>query len=265
MTPKNNEIQDDFREEEHLVEFKVWYFFIISLACFLVPFYICLALFLTFYFFINYVLALGLQLQFFLFPVVLFFLYYIYLILLIELVALWTMKWNKKCPPQQGTFERDFMAVKNKTEIGKILNFYHKRGFIIKFPMWLTSKSPFPWLINRTLRRIGHNKIAKNVIYCDAYAGLEFTDIGENTFIYPTSVLSSHEVNSIFGNLNILEIKIGKNNSLFPGTVVGPGAVSEDCNVFLPGSMIPKGWKGVYGCNYYRGAPAKPSEFRRDK
>ncbi len=261
---EDNEITQASREEEHIVEFNVGYFFIISIICFLAPFYACLALFLFYHLLINEIFALGTQLQFILFPWVLFLLYYLYLLLLIEIAALWTRRWNKKCPPRQGTFERDFSAVKNKTEVGTILNYYHKRGFIIKYPMWLTSKSPFPWLVNRTLRRIGHNKIDSNVIYCDAYVGLEFTDIGENTFIYPTSVLSSHEVNSIFGNLNILEIKLGKNNSLFPGTVVGPGAVTDDNNVFLPGSMLPKGWNGVK-CKYtYRGAPAKPSLFRNN-
>ena len=127
--------------------------------------------------------------------------------------------------------------------------------------MWLTSKSPFPWLINRTLRRIGHNNIGKNVIYCDAYVGLEFTEIGDNSFIYPTSVLSSHEVNSIFGKLSILEIKLGKNNVLYPGTVVGPGVITENNNIFYPGTILPKNWRGVPEKVYYQGSPGRPIDL----
>ncbi|MFX1237540.1 MAG: hypothetical protein ACFFAS_13385 [Promethearchaeota archaeon] len=248
-------------KQQNIVEFDVGYFFFLSFFCFMIPFYVCLAIFLCYAYIFNSVLKISLEFQLLLLPGVLFFLYYVYLILLIEIAALWTRRWNKRSPPKEGTFERDFTALKNKTEMGKILNYYHKRGFIIKYPMWLTSKSPFPWLVNRTLKRIGHNKIAKNVIYCDAYVGLEFTDIGENTFIYPTSVLSSHEVNSIFGNLNILEIKLEKDNIIFPGTVVGPAAKTEEGNVFLPHSMLPKGWRGVEGKKFYQGTPTRPVEI----
>jgi len=191
-------------------------------------------------------------------PGFLFFLYYIYLLSLIEIVAIFTRRWNKKSPPEQGVFERNFRD--KKSDLGKLIDHYHKRGYIIKFPMWLTSKSPFPWLVNRTLRRIGHNKIGKNVIYCDSYVGLEFTEIGDNNFIYPTSVLSTHEVNSIFGKLSILKIKLGKNNVLYPGTVVGPGVITEDNNTFFPSTILPKNWRGFSGKLNYQGSPGRPIE-----
>jgi len=141
-----------------------------------------------------------------------------------------------------------------------MMKYYHKRGFIIKFPIWLTSKSPFPWLINRTLRRISHNKIGKNVIYSDAYVGLEFTDIEDNVFIYPTTALSSHAVNTIFGKITMLEIKIGKNNTLYPGIIMGCGALTTENNVIYPNTVLHKSWRGKPGKFYYQGSPGRPIE-----
>ncbi|MFX1381478.1 MAG: hypothetical protein ACFFBP_03470 [Promethearchaeota archaeon] len=246
-------------EDSQTIEFGVWYFFSLNLISFLVPFYTCLGLFLLFEFFIISIDLISSVIHFLLLPGFLLFLYYLYLIILIETAAIFTRRWNKKSPPKQGVFKRDFKD--KKSEIGRIIHYYHKRGYIIKFPMWLTSKSPFPWLINRTLRRIGHNKIGKNVIYCDAYVGLEFTEIGDNTFIYPTSALSSHEVNSIFGKLSMLEIKIGQNNVLFPGTVVGPGVLTENNNLFYPATILPKNWRGVSGKLKYQGSPGRPIDY----
>ena len=244
--------------DSETVEFSVWYYFILNLTCFLIPLYVCLGFFLLFECFMVQILSIPTIIHFVLLPGFLFLLYYIYLISLIEIAAIFTRRWNKQSPPTQGIFQRNFKD--KKSELGRIINYYHKRGYIIKFPMWLTSKSPFPWLINRTLRRIGHNKIGNNVIYCDAYIGLEFTEIGDNTFIYPTSVLSTHEVNSIFGKLSILNIKLGKNNVLYPGTVVGPGALTEDNNVFYPATILPKNWRGVAGKLNYQGSPGRPIE-----
>jgi len=175
---------------------------------------------------------------------------------LIEFTAFWARSWNKKSPPKQGVFRRVLDDV--NSEEGKLMKYYHKRGFIIKYPMWLTSKSPFPWLINRTLRRISHNKIGKNVIYNDAYVGLEFTDIEDNAFFYPTSSLSSHAVNTIFGKITMLEIKIGENNTFYPGTIIGCGALSTDNNVIYPNTVLHKNWRGKPGKLYYQGSPGRP-------
>ncbi|MBD3337812.1 MAG: hypothetical protein GF353_01800 [Candidatus Lokiarchaeota archaeon] len=145
-----------------------------------------------------------------------------------------------------------------KSEEGKLIKYYHKRGFIIKFPVWLTSKSLFPWLINRTLQKIGHNKIKKNTIYCDGFVGLEFTNIGENTFIYPGAALSSHAVNSIFGKLSIIEIRLGKNNTFYSGNIAGPGVITKDNFVIYPNTTLHKNWRGKKENFYYQGNPGRP-------
>ncbi|MFX1257458.1 MAG: hypothetical protein ACFFAN_06350 [Promethearchaeota archaeon] len=250
-------------EDKQSVELPALDFFKINFLSFLIPFYACLGLFLLFEYCFIILFSIPLIIHFLILPGLLLFLYYIYLILLIEFVAFWTRKWNKKSPPIQGIFKRILDDPNN--EEGKMIKYYHKRGFIIKFPMWLTAKSPFPWLINRTLRRISHNKIGKNVIFCDCYVGLEFTNLGDNTFIYPTSALSSHAVNSIFGKLTIQEIEIGKNTTLYPGIIVGCGVLINDDNVIYPNTVLHKNWRGTPGKFYYQGSPGRPIEIQRLK
>lgn len=245
-------------KEGESVELPALDFFKINFLSFIVPLYPCLMLFLAFEFHIIQILEISLLIHFLLLPPLFLGLYYLYLILLIEFAALWVRKWNKQSPPQQGVYKRILDDVDSPE--GKMLKYYHKRGFIIKYPMWLTAKSMFPWLINRTLRRVGHNEIGSNVIYCDAYVGLEFTKLGDNSFIYPTSALSSHAVNSIFGKISMLEISLGKNTTLYPGIIAGPGVLTTEDNVVFPNTVLHKNWRSKPEKSYYQGSPGQPIE-----
>ncbi len=227
----------------------------ISLISFIVPLYICLLIFLLFEFIVMELFQFSTIFHILSLAILFLGLYYLYLILLIEFVALWVRKWNKRSPPQQGVFKRELDDFSKPEAI--MLKYYHKRGFIIKFPIWLSSKSPFPWLVNRALRRIGHNKLSNNVIYCDAYVGLEFTIIGDNTFFYPTSTISSHAVNSIFGKISIIKIIFGNNTIFYPGVVAGPGVITLDKNTFLPNSVLPKNWRSKIEEAQFQGSPAR--------
>ncbi|MFX0001242.1 MAG: hypothetical protein ACFE9Q_03775 [Candidatus Hodarchaeota archaeon] len=257
---QGKEENSSFEEKlEKTVELPAIDFFKINFLSFLVPLYICLGLFLLFeYGFIN-LFPVSPLIHLITLPFVFLILYYIYLIILIEFTAFWARRWNKKSPPKQGVFRRVLDDV--NSEEGQLMKYYHKRGFIIKYPMWLTSKSPFPWLVNRTLRRISHNKIGKNVIYNDAYVGLEFTDIGDNSFFYPSSGLSSHAVNTIFGKITMIEIKIGQNNTFYPGTIMGCGALTTNNNVIYPNTVLHKNWRGKPGKLYYQGSPGRPIDI----
>jgi acetyltransferase-like isoleucine patch superfamily enzyme len=247
-------------KEQKTVELPAVDFFKINFISFLVPLYVCLGLFLLFeYLFIN-LFSIPKLIHLFLLPGFLLVLYYVYLIILIEFTAFWAERWNRKSPPKEGVFRRVLDDI--NSEEGRMMKYYHKRGFIIKLPMWLTSKSPFPWLVNRTLRRISHNKIGQNVIYCDGYVGLEFTDLGDNVFIYPTSGLSSHAVNTIFGKITMAEIKLGKNTTLYPGIIVGPNAVTLDNNIIFPNTVLHKNWRGKPDKLYYQGSPGRPIEVK---
>ncbi|MBY9008905.1 MAG: hypothetical protein KGD74_03455 [Candidatus Lokiarchaeota archaeon] len=246
------------QKKDKVVEFAIFDFLKINLISFLAPLYVCLGFFLLFEYGFIIPFSIPLDIHIFLLAGFLFFLYFLYLILLIEFTALWTGRWNKKSPPVEGVFRR--VLDDKEGDEGKMMKYYHKRGFIIKFPMWLTSKSPFPWLVNRTLRRIGHNKLGKNVIYCDAYVGLELTELGDNVFIYPTSALSSHAVNTIFGKISMMKIKMGKNTTLYPGVIMGPNALTTDNNVIFPNTVLHKNWRGKPDKLYYQGSPGRPIE-----
>ena len=244
------------QKKDKVVELPILDFFKINIISFLVPLYACLGLFLLFEYGLIIPFSIPLAIHFLILPIFLLILYYIYLLLLIEFTALWTRSWNKKSPPTEGVFKR---VLDNKdSDEGKMMKYYHKRGFIIKFPMWLTSKSPFPWLVNRALRRISHNIIGKNVIYCDAYVGLEFTELGDNVFFYPTSALSSHAVNTIFGKISMMTLKMGKNTTLYPGIIMGPNALTTENYVIFPNTVLHKNWRGKADKYYYQGSPGRP-------
>ncbi|MFX0072710.1 MAG: hypothetical protein ACFFAO_16625 [Candidatus Hermodarchaeota archaeon] len=247
-------------EEKKTVELPALDFVKINILSFIIPLYICFGFFLAVEFLIIIPLSIPLIIHLVILPALFLFLYYLYLIILIEFAASWTRKWIKKSPPKQGVFKRILDEI--NSEEGKMIKYYHKRGFIIKAPMWLTSKSLFPWLINRTLRKISHNKIGNNVIYCDSYVGLEFTDLGDNVFIYPTTALSTHAVNTIFGKITMLEIKLGKNTTLYPGIIAGPGVLTKENNVIFPNTVLHKSWRGKPEKYFYQGSPGRPIEVK---
>jgi hypothetical protein len=242
--------------EEKGVELPIIEFFLINFISFLMPLYINLGLFLCLeYIFLKFYTFYSLaHLSFFVFLII--FLYYTYILVIIEFCAYWVRRWNKNLAPKQGIFQR--VLDDHTSNEGKILKYYHRRGFIIKFPVWLSSKSPFPWLLNRALRRIGHNQIDKNVIYCDSFVGLEFTNLHKNVFLYPTSAISSHAVNSIFGKISIMKIILEENTVLYPSVIVGPDAKTKENYVIYPLSVLHKSWRGKIGKEYYSGEPATP-------
>lgn len=246
------------QEDKKTVELPALDFFKINILSFIVPLYICLGLFVLFEYLFIITFSIPLIYHLLLLPGVFLLLYYIYLMILIEFAAFWARMWHKKSPPKEGVFQRVLDNV--NSEESRMMKYYHKRGFIIKYPMWLTSKSLFPWLVNRTLRKIGHNKIGKNVIYCDGYVGLEFTDLGNDVFIYPTTALSSHAVNTIFGKITMIEIKLDKNTTLYPGIIAGPGVLTKENNVIFPNTVLHKSWRGKPDKFYYQGSPGKPIE-----
>jgi hypothetical protein len=174
--------------------------------------------------------------------------------LTIYLGSLYIKKWNKISPPVEGIFHREFSG---KDVIDPVIKYYHYRGFVIKWPLWLAYKSPFPWLMIRVLRKIGHNKIDKSVIMMESFPGLEFCTVGKNVIYYPSSMISAHSVDSIFGLLSITAINIGDNTFISPHSIVGPGAEILDNYGLFPNTIAAKNWKGVPGKYYYAGAPAR--------
>lgn len=243
-------------QETETVKIAALDFFSINFLSLIIPSFPCLGIFLFLELAVFKILIIPILLHALLIPIIMLFLYYFYILLVIEFATIWVNIWNKKSPPQQGVFAR--ILDDPNTPEGRMLEYYHKRGFIIKMPVWLTMKSPFPWLVNRALRRITHNEIGKNVLYCDSYVGLEFTKIDDDCFLYPTAALSSHAVNSIFGKISILKVKLRSNSIIYPGVIAGPGVHTKNDYVIYPNTVLHKSWRGKEEHKYYQGSPGSP-------
>ena len=254
---------DNDNQLEKRVELPIHEFFLINFITYTIPLYLCVGIFVILEYILISAISINLVLHIIILPPMLFTIYCIYIIVFIEFAALWIKRWNKKSLPKQGVFKR--VLDDKHSEEGSLIRYYHRRGFILRLCIWISSKSPFPWLVNRALRRVGHNKIGKNVIYCNSYVGLEFTVLKDNVFLYPTSLISSHSVESIFGKLTLLEVELGKNTTIYPGVTIGPGAQTRDNYVINPNSMLHKNWRGVEGKSYYNGVTAKPINNEKKK
>lgn len=179
----------------------------------------------------------------------------IYIVGVVETAAALDRYWNTKSPPTQGTFKRHFRPGEAESDI---IKYYHYRGFIIKYPLWLAYKSPFNWLNYYVLKRVGHNHIHKTAQYIESFPCLEFSNIGENTIIYTGSVISSHIVDGIFGKLTISEVTLKNNVTVNAHAAYAPGSIIEDHFVGLPHTMTRKDFRVTEGKKYYSGASAKP-------
>ncbi|MBN1216356.1 MAG: hypothetical protein JXA99_13055 [Candidatus Lokiarchaeota archaeon] len=244
------------------VELPIHEFFIINFVSYMIPLYFCIGIIIYIEYFLLFILSIDLLLHLIIFPSIILLIYYLFIIVFIELASFWIKRWNKKVQPKVGVYKR---VLDNKeSEEGELIRYYHRRGFLLRLCIWVSSKSPFPWLLNRALRRVGHNRIGKNVIYCNSYVGLEFTDLGDNCFFYPTSLVSSHSVESIFGKLSLHEIIIKKNTIVYPGNTIGPGSQTKENDVIYPNSLLHKNWRGSKNNSYFQGVPAKPINEKKN-
>ena len=147
----------------------------------------------------------------------------------------------------------------------KKLHYYHMRGAVVKYSLWITAKCPIPSLLKRVLNYYGHNSIASNVIYENLYPGLEFTEIKDNAIMENGSTLSTHVVESLYGNLVIGKVVLGENSVVGINTVIGPGItladncqVGDNCMTFQNWPLVPS----EPGCGaFFNGSPAKCSDL----
>ena len=128
---------------------------------------------------------------------------------------------EKKCPPREGVFSREF---KGNNVANPEVHYYHLRGFLYKWPVFIAKKSIFPWMVNYTLRKVGGNRIHRDAQYGDCFVGLEYTEIGKQAVMMDGSGLSSHVVDSLFGSLSLQTIHIGNRATLHSNLIVAPGA-----------------------------------------
>lgn len=155
---------------------------------------------------------------------------------------------EKKVPTKDGIIPRDFP--------NKELQFYHVRSFIMKYPKWAFSKSPFPWLTVKLFNFIGTNQMGKGTTLEEQVVGEKLIKTGKNCYFGVNSVLASHLVEGIYGNVNLFTIKVG-NNVTFPAFgMATPGTEIGDNVVLLPLSAAAK-HNQLKGNNYYFGIPVR--------
>ena len=172
---------------------------------------------------------------------------------------------DKKSPPKQGTFARTF-SNGNVSDIS--LHYYHLRGFLYKWPVWIAKKSIFPWSVTYVLRDMADNKISRDFMYGDVYVGLEMTNLNKGAVIMDGGIISSHVVDSLYGNLTIKECTLDNYSIMLPNSVITPGVRIKNEMSLGPNAFVPKSWiitNEHY--NFIYGVPSKqlgyPSFFSR--
>lgn len=155
---------------------------------------------------------------------------------------------EKKEPSKDGIIPRDFP--------NKALQFYHARSFLLKYPKWAFSKSPFPWLTIKLFNFIGANQMGKGTTLEEQVVGDKLIKTGKNCYFGVNSALASHLVEGISGNVNLFTIKVG-DNVTFPAFVLaGPGTEIGDNVAILPISAASK-HNQLRSNNYYFGIPVR--------
>jgi acetyltransferase-like isoleucine patch superfamily enzyme len=151
--------------------------------------------------------------------------------------------------PAQGIFDR------NLNEHWKALDYYHWRSFLLKYPIFIFLRSPFPWLLNWELRFIGSNRVGKGTIFeeCFIHSHLNF---GRNCYMGTFAHISNHMVDGVYGseNLTFYGAKIGDNcifNALMGGM---PGLEVGNNATFLPMATSIK-YDKIEGDGIYSGFP----------
>ncbi len=169
-------------------------------------------------------------------------------------VALFTRWWYKLADtrgPAQGVFDR------NLDDSSKVLDYYHFRSFLMKYPIFAFLRSPFPWLLNWELSFIRSNKVGKGTVFeeCYLHSHLYF---GENCYMGTFAHISNHLVDGVFGeeNLTFYGAEVGRDcvfNALIGGL---PGLEMGNNNTFLPLCSTIK-YDKISDDGVYMGFPAK--------
>jgi acetyltransferase-like isoleucine patch superfamily enzyme len=236
-----------------------WYlfsFFLIFLGSLLIPgllFMLYVLLFFVPYFlenpnFFNLFMEINSLLVLITMPLVMIGCYLLHLIF-VGIITRWG--WGiteKKCPTTNGIIQRNIRSV--------ILNYYHVRSFMIKYPKNAFVKGPFPWLANWLFNFVKSAKIGKGSTVEEENSADKFIDIGKNCYVGVNSAVCSHTVEGIHGRIPYFEIKLGDNVTCAAFNIIGPGCQVQDNSYLLPLGSLGK-HQNTKGNNYYFGLPAR--------
>ena len=155
---------------------------------------------------------------------------------------------EKKIPTKDGIIPRDIRS--------KTVDYYHYRSFMIKYGKNAFTKGIFPWLANWFFNFVGACVIDKGTTLEESVLNDRNIEVGKNCYIGVNSILASHVVEGVFGNIVSFKVSVKDNVTLGGFNVIGPGCELEDDSYILPFSFATK-FNKTKGNNYYYGIPLR--------
>jgi hypothetical protein len=226
-------------------------FLCINLYQFCLPIFLLIGLVYGIYFLYEFVeLALIYRILFAGFYLPLFYAAYVWLMTIF--CRFLNVYFTKKCPPREGLFSRKFSG---HNVANPEVHYYHLRGFMFKWPVFVAKKSMFPWMQNYVLRKLGGNNIHRDALYGDCFVGLEFTELDEGAVMMDGATISGHVVDSIFGNLSVFTASLGKNVTMHSNLAACPGTRVEPTRSIGPKLILPKKWREKAAVQFQWGNP----------
>ncbi|MFW9829583.1 MAG: hypothetical protein ACFFEY_18560 [Candidatus Thorarchaeota archaeon] len=172
--------------------------------------------------------------------------FYLLHLFFVALFTKWFYNIANKRGPNQGVFDR------NLDESSKVLDYYHFRSFLFKYPIFAFIRSPFPWLLNWELRFLRSNIIGKGTVFEDTFFHSHI-NFGNNCYIGTFSHISNHLVDGVYGeeNLTFFGVDLGNNCIFSLSNGAMPGLKMGDNSTILPFCATIKydelGEDGIYG------------------
>ena len=258
MTEDSSDSEPDTQRE--IVKFKVQkylgFFFFIYIGSYIVPvtalmfylFIILKPLFLEVESLITILTRLDSLLIFLSLPLVVIFFYLSHLFFLGVFTRIAWRYTEKKIPTKDGIIPRDIHS--------KTVDYYHYRSFMIKYGKNAFMKGIFPWLANWFYNYSGACVIGKGTTFEESVLNDRHIVVGNNCYIGNNSILASHVVEGVFGNIVCFKVSVKDNVTLGGFNVIGPGCELEDDSYLLPISFATK-FNKTKGNNYYYGVPLR--------
>ncbi|MEJ2248247.1 MAG: hypothetical protein P8Y70_08825 [Candidatus Lokiarchaeota archaeon] len=184
---------------------------------------------------------------------------YLFHLFFVALFTRWFYKFADKRGPKQGLFDR------NLDKSSKMLEYYHFRSFLLKYPIFAVTRSPFPWLTNWELRFIGSNEIGKNSIIEESFLHSHIK-LGKKCYLGTFTHITNHLVDGIYGQENLTFFGSELGNKVIFNSISGgfPGMEIGKNSTFLSvGSTVKYDKLGEN--NIYSGFPARKLNRERIK
>jgi UDP-3-O-[3-hydroxymyristoyl] glucosamine N-acyltransferase len=103
---------------------------------------------------------------------------------------------------------------------------------------------------------VGSNEIGKGTTIEEQVGADRFIEIGTNSYVGVNSVLTSHLVDGIFGNISYFKLKVGDNVTLGGWNCFASGTEIHDNSYLMPSAHGGKHYI-IKGNNFYFGMPLR--------